>query len=339
MYYKFKAFFIVICMLLLCDAMSQEPDSLYYAQGVRQIAVQTYQVKNAKIKHSQVYSMDTVSQKDYRKFVFNADGGITMSARCLQNGTPAEFYSYEYDHKQQLTERVHTFQLSLFGGRQKYDYDRQGNKIRTTIYNNKNELYRTITYKYENGRIVEEKTFNSANMVIYHRNMRYDTNGNLVYFINRKTALVKDNDQYSFRQEFIDNKLVKKEYYNAGDTLITRWEYTYDNQKNLLSEKQYDITDLVIKAEYKTYNKKGDMITHQINDVQKKSRVKMQYTYYKNHQVKSMKVYVNNDSRPQYQKQWYYDMFGNWVLWVEKDSKNTIIALSQRQIEYEQKTK
>ena len=81
------------------------------------------------------------------------------------------------------------------------------------------------------------------------------------------------------------------------------------------------------------------MITHQINDVQKKSRVKMQYTYYKNHQVKSMKVYVNNDSRPQYQKQWYYDMFGNWVLWVEKDSKNTIIALSQRQIEYEQKTK
>ena len=132
---------------------------------------------------------------------------------------------------------------------------------------------------------------------------------------------------------------MKKEYYNAGDTLITRWEYTYDNQKNLLSEKQYDITDLVIKAEYKTYNKKGDMITHQINDVQKKSRVKMQYTYYKNHQVKSMKVYVNNDSRPQYQKQWYYDMFGNWVLWVEKDSKNTIIALSQRQIEYEQKTK
>ena len=77
------------------------------------------------------------------------------------------------------------------------------------------------------------------------------------------------------------------------------------------------------------------MIVHQINDVQKVSRVKMQYTYNKNHQVKSMKVYVSNDSKPQYQKQWYYDMYGNWIVWVEKDNKNKIIALSQRRIKYE----
>ena len=50
---------------------------------------------------------------------------------------------------------------------------------------------------------------------------------------------------------------------------------------------------------------------------------------------KSMKVYVSNDSKPQYQKQWYYDMYGNWIVWVEKDNKNKIIALSQRRIKYE----
>lgn len=335
MFCKLKAFFILTCMLIFCDVMSQEPDSLYYKQGVRQIEVQTYQVKNAKIKQSQVIWMDTVSQKDYRKFVFNADGNMEMSARCLPDGTPAEYYTYVYNQKRQAVERVYTFQKALFGGRQQYDYDREGNKIRTTIYDNKNALYRTVTYKYDSGRVVEEKTFNSANMVIYHRSSNYDKEGNLIYFVNHKTALVKDNDRYSFQQEFLNNKLIKKEYYNAGDTLIANWEYTYDDNMRLLSEKQYDMTGEVMKAEYRTYNKKGDMIVHQINDVQKVSRVKMQYTYNKNHQVKSMKVYVSNDSKPQYQKQWYYDMYGNWILWVEKDNKNKIIALSQRRIKYE----
>lgn len=323
---------IVCCLCMWVTVQAQEPDSLVDATGVKHIMVQTYKVDDATIKKGRVAYMEQPMLKDYKKYDYDTAGRIITMAQCTKEGIANDYYTYVYNKKGLCVERVRTMQQQVFGGRHTYDYDMEGRKIRTTIYDGNNSLYRTITYKYKEGRICDEKTFNAANMVIYHRQSDYNADGNMIYFVNNSTGLVKDNDKYSYKQEYEQNRLVKKEYYNAGDTMTTWWEYRYDNAGRLLSEKQYDDEGTAVKAEYKSYDKRGNMLTHQINDVLSKSRIRMVYAYNKDHSVKSMKVYYGTDKKAKYAKYWYYDVRGNWVLWIETNADHKVIALSQRQI-------
>lgn len=331
MYYR-RWSIIICCVCAWLVVQAQEPDSLVNATGVKQIMVQTYKVEAATIKKGRVADMKQPVLKDFRKFDYDTAGHIVTMAQCTKEGLPNDYYTYVYNKQGLCTERVRTMQQQIFGGRQTYDYDREGRKIRTTIYDGNNSLYRTITYKYTEGRLSDEKTFNSVNMLIYHRHSDYNADGDMVYFVNNSTGLVKDNDKYSYRQVYDRHQLMKKEFYNAGDTLCIWWEYRYNGQGLLLSEKQYDAEGTAVKAEYKSYDKHGNMVSHQINDVLKKSRLKMVYAYNKDRSVKSMKVYVGDSKKVAYSKYWYYDARGNWVLWVETDAKNKVLALSQRQI-------
>lgn len=334
MFYKKSSFAIAFVLVLFIPniVFAQDLDSLFNKNNVKSIHAQLLIPNNVVQKKGKIISFDTVSLKENIIYYYDTVGNLLSDFRYAKNGIPIEGYNYTYNAKNQLLEKQRTFNQKMYGGKTTYFYKLDGTILYSTIYDANDQVYRYIGYVYEKNRLLEENTYNSARIVIANREFKYDENGRLIQFINND--FYKKDQNYSYKQFYKDSLLIRKEYFGADGKLLLFWIYLYDEKNRLIEEKQYDYEETMLTAEYKTYDKIGNMIVNFRVDTHASKRIKMVYTYWPDGNYKSLKVYVDESKRPQYYKECFYDKHGNWILWKESDNKKKILAIGCRAIEY-----
>lgn len=334
MFYKKSSFAIAFVLFLFVfnAVFAQDLDSLNNKKNVKSIHAQMLIPSNIVQKKGKIISFDTIALKENIIYYYDTMGNLLSDFRYSKDGQPVEGYNYTYNAKNQLLEKQRTFNQTLYGGKTIYSYKNNGTLLYSTIYDADNNVYRYIGYVYEDNRLIKEEIFNSARIVIANQEFKYDENGRIIEFINND--FYKKDKNYSYKQFYKDSLLIRKEYFGADGELLLFWIYLYDEKNRLIEEKQYDYEETMLTAEYKTYDKIGNMIVNHRIDTQISKRMKMVYTYWSDGNYKSLKVYIDDSKRPQYYKECFYDERGNWILWKESDNNRKIIAIGCRSIEY-----
>ncbi len=328
--------FVFLNIIPLSCLAQLEIDTLFNPIYVQSFTQNTYQVKHITLKNDKVIHFEPEKLLDKRTFVFDSLQQVVQQIKYdPQTLKELETYVISYTLQGQKKEIVQMVNGGMEKKKIVFSYNKDMLLVKKQVYIFNDTLWQTTNYQYKDTLLVAEKTYNQANTLTYNRTITYDSHGNLVLFVNHKT-LVYANKPYSYKQIFDENnRLRSKSFFDADNALQTKWIYTYDNLGRLESEKQYNAEEMVLKATYTTYDKKNRVVETYIIDNEKKQRTKTIYVYNKTNQYKKIKIFINDNKKPNFEKFYYYDSSNNWVYWVEIDKQTNWILLSERQIEYQ----
>lgn len=210
--------------------------------------------------------------------------------------------------------------------RYEYEYDQYGNEIKLIEINEDNSKSEYVTmYEYNANKQITKMRILFGGDLMQVTEYQYNGNGDsakvLIYYPNRQTNTF----DLTYTTEYIyddNNNLIKINTYDAQNTLISYYEYEYNDKGQEISEKQFEIQDkdkgLELLAEEKSeydsegnkiktifemgtlsytkefeYNSKGQVIKETIIDLQEeteyeyddKGNVIREITYDRNHNV------------------------------------------------------
>jgi len=119
------------------------------------------------------------------------------------------------------------------------EYDSLGNDIEWRVYDRQGKLERKDIYQYDiNNNIIEEKMFNADNKLDSRGISKYNNQGNEIEYFEyfndstfKKEISIYDNS----------NDRIKISYYNTKGVLTEEWtsEFKYDDYDNLIQEKNW----------------------------------------------------------------------------------------------------
>ena len=105
-----------------------------------------------------------------------------------------------------------------------YEYDSNGNRIKTSYYDTNGTLDSYLIYEYDSdGNLIKESCYNSDGTLDYYWICEYDSNGNEIKLSRYNSDGTLD-CYYTYEYDLNGNR-IKESWYNADGTLIR--EYTY----------------------------------------------------------------------------------------------------------------
>ena len=131
----------------------------------------------------------------------------------------------EYNRDKQLT------------GRTAYLNDRYGNRIERTVFYG-NEMTKRESSRYDNGRLVEEQSFDEYGNMTEKRVFKYDNQGNNseMEFYNREGNLMQ---RYIYKYDNRGNR-IEWRFYDAEEFLMALTTYYYDDHDNLIEVSSFN---------------------------------------------------------------------------------------------------
>jgi len=105
---------------------------------------------------------------------YDANGNKTEAIEYKSDGDIKNYDQFEYNDKGKLVKETHIDPLSKKPKETiEYTYGEDDKLIKEVYYNKKNELTKTVDYKYENKLKIEKKTTNSSGKVIETKTYTY----------------------------------------------------------------------------------------------------------------------------------------------------------------------
>lgn len=187
--------------------------------------------ESGKIKGEACYYAE-MDDSDYTHFVYNADGLLVEKNNMDSDNELYSYVRFEYDNKKLVNERhfnddnrlelekiIHYLadgkvskevDVDHIENDQRtyvYDYDEAGNRVKTLMYNRKDELI-------------------MKTLVSYNENAK------------RTELIEEDQTSYFLTKFFYDEsgKMVVQEKFNNEEIILVRWEYTYEDDLMKLVE-------------------------------------------------------------------------------------------------------
>jgi hypothetical protein len=119
-----------------------------------------------------------------------------------------------------------------------YDYDPSGKRIKTIRFNSKGDTDKYYNYEYnKNGNKIKSTRFNKDGKPDETYIYKYDDEGNLI-----EEFWYDENKKLEYKIEYVNDDGRKTSYstYNSSDNLISKYNFTYDNEGKVIEEERYD---------------------------------------------------------------------------------------------------
>lgn len=206
--------------------------------------------------------------------------------------------------------------------RHSYKYDEKGNLVDEHVYNSNSTIYSYCTYNYDNmGNRVEE-----------NRSKKSDLNEWGEFDISDSV-----NSKFVFKYDEKGNKIEAYEYYSDGK-LHCRYGYKYDENRNKIEEIEYGSGNAILQKHTYKYDSRGDLVEENTSELDGSTNIKFIYQYDDKGnlidlmQEKSYKL-IRESSNTESCKYNNYDIHGNWLYRIKKDTGKPIL-ITEREIEY-----
>lgn len=242
--------------------------------------------------------------RDWNILTFDTSGNIIEEKSMYENGKICAIKKYKYNNKNKIIEE--TFVCGENSNVGKYVYDKNGNNIEFTYYQNNK-----ISVKHINK-------FDNKNNLIDHRLYEYD--GNLR---DKTISIFNDNDLVIETQEF---------YFNGTSCVFTsKKTKEYDNNGNLTEEKNYDEKGnlkFVYKYVYDEKNNEIEKTLSKDNSITKNTRTLDEFG-----NCTEGIEYSNDIPKKRFKNNFSYDKKGNWSQRIHLND-NIVNSIVERKIEY-----
>lgn len=294
---------------------------------------------------------DSVQIKDnitvlYRKkqllkhiqYIFSKDGLLQAENR-FDNVDDVIHFSliYTFDEKNRIAEITHATFGKFLAGMTKFQYDKEGNKIKALVYDQQDSLQNIISYTYDfSGNLIKESTHNMIHIKIKELIYQYDERGNCISTKNIKTR-AQANNPYRELQKFDErNNLIYKSSYDRNDSL--EWEYfaRYDSQDSLYYEEAKDKNGIIFHRSELRYNKIHNRTSLKLYS-NKDGKIQELYSHYKYDKLNRLyleEIFLQGDKKPFMIKRYIYDNYHNWIFCIEEDKRTGRAIVNSRRISY-----
>lgn len=267
---------------------------------------------------------------------------ITVEIKFNQNNLPQELKRFEKNGK--------------LAGFKKFEYNKNGNIISESSFNNDSTIYSEIKYSYNSqNKQTEKHTYDKEGELKNMIKQNYDDTGNNIEIISYdKKMEVERKTVYKYDK---DNRLVEHLNYNKFGKSILKRLLTYNvnglfaeekrflqgNYKNKVLFTYNDNSDLIKKKYYSNTGDLKDNYTYEYNsnrqkttfselDVNNKTIIQRVYNYDTRGNLIEV-IYRNSDNIITGKRTLKYDDFGNWVEIIEY-SDNKVKNKRSRKFQY-----
>ena len=242
--------------------------------------------------------------QDWRITTFNILGNIIEEKTLYDDGEICSISKIKYNTENKIIERTHVCGENSDIG--KYIYDKNGNNIEFTYY--------------QNGEISVKQInkFDKNNNLIDHRLYQYD-------------GILKDKTLSKFNDYNLEIESEEYSFDGTSCVLTNKKTIEYDNKGNLIEEKNYDEKgnlEFIYKYVYDEKNNEIEKILSKDNSFEKNTRTLDKF----NNCIKGFE-YLNNNLKSNFTNNYKYDKKGNWIqrIHFNNDIANRI---DEKNIEY-----
>lgn len=241
--------------------------------------------------------------QDWRITTFNILGNIIEEKTLYDDG---EIYSIRRIKYYENNIIENTFVCGGISDINKYIYDKNGNNIEFTYY--------------QNGEISVKQInkFDNNNNLIDHRLYQYD-------------GILKDKTLSKFNDYNLEIESEEYSFNGTSCVLASKKTMEYDNNGNLIEEKNYDEKGnlkFIYKYVYDEKNNEIEKILTKDNTIEKNTRILDKF----NNSINGFE-YLNNKLKSNFTNKYKYDKKGNWIqrIHFNNDIANRI---DEKHIEY-----
>lgn len=244
---------------------------------------------------------------------------VSYKSESIENGVVTfwDLAEYEYDENGYQTE-FREYRNGILTQTNIYENDTYGNILRVTIISDgKTTVFDHNLVLDDTGRILLQEAC-SDGVLIYTMEYTYDKNGNATSEIytsmndgiaeiirnkemtyDHKGQLIREihhnQDGSYLLHDYEDGKQIKTSSYNKNDDLLSYWEYTYNDKKQLVQESFY------------TCQRQGDSRTSKLSEY-------YLYTYDETGYIVTCTHHPMRDKSVQTYSVTTYDQYGNKLL-------------------------
>jgi hypothetical protein len=240
------AILLAILLISSCsdhgDIKTHELDGEYLFGKVKSVKEFSYEASE---RFGKIEKGDRGRKSDFwehDKFqVFNPQGNTIEITTYESNGNLLAKYSYkyQYDNKENVTERSGYKSDATLTDKIVYKYDDKDNLVEVETYNSDGTLDDKKTYQYDvNGNNIEENVYSSNGNLSYKFVTKYDDNGNNVERIQYDSDGTIS-DKLTIEYDGNDNATELK-WYNKDGSLSSIFTWSHDEQGNQTERRKYE---------------------------------------------------------------------------------------------------
>lgn len=286
---------------------------------------------------------NTVSYKkvqllNHTQFLFSKTGLMQAENRFNNKEDIIELsFIYMFDEQNRLVDVTRATFGKFLAGMTKFQYDKEGNRIKGLVYNHQDSLQNIISYTYDfSGKLIKETTHNMIQRKIKELVYQYDERGNCISKRNVKTTAYS-NKPFREIQKFDErNNLIYKSFYNETDSL--EWEYfaEYDSQDSLFYEEVKDKNGITTHRSDLKYNKHHNRLSLKLYS-NKNGEIRETHSRYKYDKQQRLFVeerFFPGEKKPFLVKKYFYDSHNNWIFCIEENKQMGGTIVNSRRISY-----
>ncbi len=275
---------------------------------------------------------------NHTQFLFSKDGLMQAENRFSLDEDIIELsFIYMFDEQNRLVDVTRATFGKFLAGMTKFQYNKEGKRIKGLVYDQQDSLQNTITYTYDfSGNLIRETTHNMIHRKIKEFIYQYDEKRNCISIKNIKTT-ARANQPYHEIQKFDErNNMIYKSFYDKNDSLV--WEYFahYDSQDSLYYEEAKDKNGITTHRSDLKYNKYHSRISLKLYS-NKNGEIREMYSRYKYDKQQRLlleELFLPGEKKPFLTKKYFYDTHNNWVFCIEESKQIKEIIVNSRRIEY-----
>ena len=196
-------------------------------------------------------------RKDIYEYTYYSDGNLKSEVlvRSILDGYS---YFYKYDAHNNLIQKTYidykgvehvvkyvyddddrlVKEITSFGRCVAYEYDKNGNMVKSTWYDSDGYVEQVWEYIYDvHGRLIQKMRDYALNFTYFEYS--YDSCGNLIKEVEHAKDVTKSKTFYVYDEA---SRLIKKYSKDLKGNLTALQEYAYDEQGRLISDPRYEYT-------------------------------------------------------------------------------------------------
>ena len=261
------------------------------------------------------------------KRIYSYEDGTTrimLSSEFDEAGRPLQSRLWDDYERFQYTQDTenNVLNVKLFrndGSGSEYEYDSNGNTIRSTGYNSDGSISSQCEYD-SHGNRIRYTCYDSDGSILYWAEYEYDSHGNEI----RSTDYDSDgsiSSRYETEYDSNGNEIRSTCYDSDGSILF--WDETeYDSNGNEIRSTRYDSDGSI--SDQDEYDSNGNVIrnTWHVSDGSIRGRNEYEYEYDSNGNVIRSTRY-GSDGSIFYQNEYEYDSHGNLIRDTQYNSKGS----------------
>lgn len=159
-------------------------------------------------------------------------------------------FAYEYDNRGNMTKLSFCYDMEEYTrkGYNTFEYDKDGNKIKESTYDENGEARGYNTYEYyDDGSYIKKAYVTGGELSSI---TKYDKDGNKIKESHYNTVLHCEEN----------GKRTKSLFYNADGEIEQYITYEYDENGNLIKQSRYDADDKLKESKTYEYDESGNLI-------------------------------------------------------------------------------